>query len=54
MSVCVLGEVQRSKSPADVIGAGGVGLSNITAPGAPERRHPKLPTVLHQEGLGKA
>ena len=33
----VLGGVQGSKSPADVVGAGRVGLSNVTAPGASER-----------------
>lgn len=35
--MCVLGEVQRSKSPADVAGATGVGLFNVTALGTPER-----------------
>lgn len=47
----VLAEVQRSKSPEDVVGAGGVGLTNGTAPG---EKPPRTWTVLHQEGSGKA
>lgn len=51
--MCAVGDGLRSKSPAGVVSAGGVGLTSVTLQECPGDISPRASIGLQQEGWGK-